>query len=207
MSPAEATVEPYIAPSWSEAFLPRRDRSYLAATATAAAAAAAALAWAAADHPELLPALGAFAVLTAVISAGDAVTRRIPNKLNAVALASTLPLLGFAHLLGAGDPPLAASLLRAALGATAAFAAYAALWLVAPGSMGLGDVKLSPYIGAQLGYFGWQCWTNGLIYGFLFQGVIVAGALATRKLQKKSHIAHGPAMCLGALAALIMTLR
>lgn len=203
---AAATAdEPYVAPGWIEAFLPRRDRRYVGVVCAAAAVAAVALSAAAAGAPAFLPAGVGLGVFGAIIGAGDAVTRRIPNKLNAVALASSVPLLGFAHL--AGPDPVIGSLTTAALGALAALGAYFALWLVAPSAMGLGDVKLSPYLGAHMGYFGWSCWTNGMIYGFLVQGVIVAIALLTRSIQKKSHVAHGPAMCLGALAAVTLALR
>ncbi len=189
-------TEQYVAPGWLEAFLPRRDLRYLTLTAAAATCGAVALALAAPDA-RLIPALVGLAVLGALIGGGDAVTRHIPNKANAVALASCVPLLGLARVSGEG------SLRGAALGSVAAFVAYFLLWLVAPASMGLGDVKLSPYLGAYLGYFGLACWTRGLVLGFLVQGLVVGIGLAARQLTAKSHVAHGPAMCVGAAAAVV----
>ncbi|MCC6433494.1 MAG: prepilin peptidase [Acidimicrobiales bacterium] len=201
---ATSVEEAYIAPGWLEAFLPRRDRGYLGVVVGLAILAAAGLGAAASRSPALVPACVGLGLFGVVISAGDVVTRRIPNKLNAVALASSVPLLVLART--AGESPVTGSLATAALGALAAFAAYLALWLAAPAGMGMGDVKLSPYLGAHMGYFGWSCWTNGMIYGFLIQGAIVLVALATRKLEKKSHVAHGPAMCLGAALAVVVAL-
>ncbi|MFN0027233.1 MAG: prepilin peptidase [Acidimicrobiales bacterium] len=195
----EDPAEDYIPPGWVEAFLPRRDRRYLAVTGAVAAISALTLGTLAPDA-RLIPAMVGLSVLGTLIGAGDAVTRHIPNKANAVALASCLPLLGLARLSGDG------SLRGAALGAVAAFLAYFALWLVAPASMGLGDVKLSPYLGAYLGYFGLTCWTRGLVAGFLAQGLVVGIGLAARRLTARSHVAHGPAMCVGTAAAVLWTI-
>jgi len=182
-----------------EAFLPRRDRPYLAGTAAVALGGGAVL-LAVAPSPWLWPALAGFALCAALISAGDAVTQRIPNLLNLTALVSAVPLLALAAAGGAGSPA------GAAAGAVAAFAVYFGLWVAAPSGMGLGDVKLAPYLGAHLGFFGVSCWWHGLFYGVAVQGIVVAVGLTTGRLRRGDHLAHGPAMCLGAAAALLEAL-
>ncbi len=196
--PSDQTEE-YVAPGWLEAFLPRRDLRCLTLTAAAATLSAVVLAIFAPDA-RLIPALVGLSVLGALIGAGDAVTRRIPNKANAVALGSCVPLLILARLSGLG------SLRGAVVGSVAALLTYFLLWLVAPASMGLGDVKLSPYLGAYLGYFGLAYWTRGLFLGFLIQGVVVGIGLAARRVTARSHVAHGPAMCVGAVVAVLWAL-
>ncbi len=182
-----------------EAFLPRRDRHYLAVTAAVALGGGAVL-LAAAPSAWLWPALAGFALCSALIGAGDAVTQRIPNLLNLTALCSAVPLLALAVGGRSGSPAGAVS------GAAAAFAVYFGLWLVAPSGMGLGDVKLAPYLGAHLGLFGLSCWWHGMFYGVAVQGVVVAIGLAAGRLRRGDRLAHGPAMCLGAAAALLEAL-
>lgn len=194
-----AGTEDAVTPGWADAFMPRRDARYLSATIAAAVVAATALSLRAGDVA-LMPAMVGVGLFGAAIGAGDAVTRHIPNRCNAAALASSLPLLLVAHTAGYG------SLVHAALGALGAFAVYLALWLIAPAGMGLGDVKLAPYLGANLGFLGLECWTGGLVLGFLVQGAVVVVALASGRLRMKSHIAHGPAMCAGAVVALLSAL-
>jgi leader peptidase (prepilin peptidase)/N-methyltransferase len=184
------------APSWLDAVLPRRDGRYLIATAAAAVGAMAVLGTSLGANRYLPPYL-AFGAWTAVIAAGDVVTKRIPNKLNAAALTSGAVLLALA---GIATPSLIA---RAALGAVIAFAAYFVLWVVAPAGMGMGDVKLAPYLGAHLAYAGWTALARGLLFGFFAQAAIVLVLMATRRVGRRSHVPHGPAMCIGAIVSLV----
>jgi leader peptidase (prepilin peptidase)/N-methyltransferase len=195
-----AESEAVVHPGWVASFLPRRDPAYLIVTSlvTAAVLTVLAAAW---REVSLLPAFAGLSVLGSFIAVGDLVTRRIPNRANVAALASAPPLLAVAALAG---PVGAGSLVRAGLGALVAFALYFALWLAAPSGMGMGDVKFSPYVGAYLTFFGWGVLGRGLVYGFLIQGLIVMAALATCRLQPRGHIAHGPAMWLGVVVALLM---
>jgi leader peptidase (prepilin peptidase)/N-methyltransferase len=137
------------------------------------------------------------ATFATLIAAGDALTRRIPNRLNAAAAASLPPLLGVALTAGYG------SAVRAVAGGAAAFAVYAVLWLVAPKALGAGDVKLAPYLGAVTAFVDWACWSRALVLGMVLQGVLVAAGLLTGRLDRRSHVAHGPAMCLGAVLAIL----
>jgi leader peptidase (prepilin peptidase)/N-methyltransferase len=184
------------APGWLDALLPRRDARYVATTAAAGVLAMAVLGVRLGANRFLPPYL-AFGAWTAVIAAGDVVTKRIPNKLNAAALGSGLALLTLA---GAGTPLF---IVRALLGATIAFVVYFVLWAVAPAGMGMGDVKLAPYLGAHLAYAGWNALARGLLYGFFAQAAIVVVLMATRRAGRRSHVPHGPAMCIGAIVSLV----
>jgi leader peptidase (prepilin peptidase)/N-methyltransferase len=184
------------APSWLDALLPRRDARYVVATGLAAIAAMVALGTTLGAN-RYLPAYLAFGAWTAVIAAGDAVTKRIPNKLNVAALASGLTLLG---VCGMARPSLFA---QALVGAAIAFVGYFVLWLVAPAGMGMGDVKLAPYLGAHLAYAGWTALARGLLLGFLLQAAFVVLLMATRRIGRRSHVPHGPAMCIGAIVSLV----
>ena len=107
---------------------------------------------------------------------------------------------------------LAAVLLGAAAGAggwhvlvTAVLAglAMAVLFFVLAvvGSMGLGDVKLAAVTGLMLGALGWSAVTTGVLAGFV-AGAIAAVWLLIRGASRTSHLAFGPAIIVGAAAAI-----
>lgn len=185
------------APSWSRAVLPRRDGRYLAAVALSAVVAMAALGTTAGATRALWAylALGAWASL---IGAADAVTGHIANKANGAALLSGLVLLAVAS---SASPSLFG---RVLLGAALSFVAYFLLWAVAPAAMGMGDVKLAPYLGAHLAYVGWTALVRGLVFGFLAQAAMVVMLLAIGRINRRTHVPHGPAMCIGAIASLVL---
>ncbi len=196
MTASSATNDVESPPSWLDALLPRRDARYLVTVAAAAVASMVALGTTLGANRHL-PAYLAFGAWTAVIAAGDAVTKRIPNKLNVGALASGLTLLAQC---GMSRPALFA---QALVGAAIAFAGYFVLWLVAPAGMGMGDVKLAPYLGAHLAYAGWTALARGLLLGFFLQAAFVLLGMVTRRIGRRSHVPHGPAMCTGAIVSLV----
>ncbi|HYF94157.1 MAG TPA: A24 family peptidase [Symbiobacteriaceae bacterium] len=84
-------------------------------------------------------------------------------------------------------------------GAAGAFAALLVIALIAPGGMGLGDVKLAAVIGLFLGR--WSA--MGLLFAFLAGGLVSSLLLALRIVGRKSHIPFGPWLALGAIVAAI----
>ncbi|MEU9381019.1 A24 family peptidase, partial [Streptomyces sp. NPDC048279] len=83
-------------------------------------------------------------------------------------------------------------------------AAYFVLFLVNPGGMGFGDVKLALGTGAVLGWYGWPTVLLGTFAGFLF-GALYGGALVVvRRAGRRTAIAFGPFLIAGAFAALLV---
>lgn len=86
----------------------------------------------------------------------------------------------------------------------------AALWLfyfllifvLPPGSIGFGDVKLAGLLGMLLGWLTWAHVVIGTMATFLIGGVIAAALLATRRKGRKDEFAYGPSMLLGAIVAI-----
>jgi leader peptidase (prepilin peptidase)/N-methyltransferase len=73
--------------------------------------------------------------------------------------------------------------------------------LAVVGSMGLGDVKLAAVTGLMLGALGWSAVTTGVLAGFV-AGAIAAVWLLIRGASRTSHLAFGPAIIVGAAAAI-----
>lgn len=82
-------------------------------------------------------------------------------------------------------------------------AALAVLFLVLAvvGSMGLGDVKLAGVTGLMLGALGWDAVTTGVAAGFA-AGAVAALWMLVRGARASSHLAFGPAIIVGAAAAI-----
>lgn len=167
--------------------------------ATATALVCAALAAATGTRPEvgvwlLLAPVG---VLLAVV---DLRVRRLPDPLTLPLAGAALALLGLVALVPehAGDWPTA-------LGAALALGAgYFVLWLVNPGGMGFGDVKLALGAGAVLGWYGWPTVMLGTFAGFLF-GALYGGALVVlRRAGRKTAIPFGPFLIGGAFVGLLI---
>ena len=141
-----------------------------------------------------------FVVVLAAITVIDLRELRVPNKLVMPSAVLAVPLLVIAS--AADWPDL--SLGRALLGALIMGAGYFSLALISPAGMGLGDVKLSPIIGAQLAFFGWQPLFRGVIAAFLFVGPVALLLLALRRAGTKTGLPFAPFMAAGAVAALLL---
>ncbi|GGN29105.1 prepilin peptidase [Streptomyces fuscichromogenes] len=136
-------------------------------------------------------------VLLAVV---DFRVQRLPDPLTLPFAATALALLGVAALL----PEHAGDWLTSLYAALALGAAYFVLFLVNPGGMGFGDVKLALGVGAALGWYGWPTVLLGTFAGFLL-GALYGGALvAVRRAGRKTAIAFGPFLIAGAFAGLLV---
>jgi leader peptidase (prepilin peptidase)/N-methyltransferase len=136
-------------------------------------------------------------VLLAVV---DLRVRRLPDVLTLPLAAAALALLGLVALAPehTGDWP------SAALGALALGAGYYLLWLINPGGMGFGDVKLALGIGAVLGWYGWGNLLLGTFAGFLL-GALYGGALVVAgRAGRKTAIPFGPFLIAGAYVGLLI---
>ncbi|MFI8632296.1 prepilin peptidase [Microbacterium sp. NPDC077663] len=139
--------------------------------------------------------LGVASVALALI---DVRTHRLPNAW----VLPGYPILGGLLLVAclAGAPW--SSLLRAVIGGLVLFAFYLVL-RAAGGGMGGGDVKLAGVLGMALGWTGWPALAVGAFAGFVFGGVYGAILLAARRAHRRTAVAFGPWMLLGAWTGIL----
>ncbi|MEV7525034.1 A24 family peptidase [Streptomyces sp. NPDC091371] len=162
------------------------------------ASACAALAAAVGVRPELLVwlALAPFGVLLALV---DRAVFRLPDVLTLPLAAATAVGLGVAALL----PGAAGSWPTALLGGLALGACYFTLFLINPGGMGFGDVKLALTLGQVLGWYGWPVLFAGTFAAFLAGAVHGLGLMLLRRAGRKTAMPFGPFMLAGALAGVV----
>lgn len=133
-------------------------------------------------------ALGWFAVL---LSATDLTHQRLPDVLTLPAYPLVVGFLLVAGRWGAG-PGVS---FRAVLGGLALAGLYAVVHLVAPRSLGGGDVKLAGSVGAVLGAVSW----TALLLGPVLAAALTLGLVVVRR---NRQVAYGPGL-LGASWMLI----
>lgn len=94
---------------------------------------------------------------------------------------------------------------RALVCAVALFGAYLLLAVVSPGGggLGFGDVKLAGVLGMLLGWFAWPLTLLATCAAFLLGGLFGLALLVLRRASRKTAIAFGPHMIVGAVAVLV----
>lgn len=152
--------------------------------------------------PALTPALTFLGVLAALLTVIDLRVHRLPNQLVLPAYPITVLLL----VLAIAATPNAETWgrLATALAAAAVNAATYLLLAAHRGAIGLGDVKLSGVLGLMLGWYGWPALVLGLLAAFLLAGAH-AGVHLLRGGSRRDRIPLGPAMLLGAVAAIAVS--
>ena len=152
---------------------------------------------------ELLAVLPAFLVFVAAGIALAAIDLEVGRLPDAIVL-PTYPVLAALLLLAglvSGDLP---ALLRALVGAVAAFTAFYLLALAYPGGMGFGDVKLAGLVGGVLAYVAYPVLLVGMAAAFLLGALVGVTATLRGRASRKSAVPFGPFMVAGALAALFV---
>lgn len=145
----------------------------------------------------VIVALAAYLYLAAIsiaLTLIDLDTHKLPNRIVLPAYVVGIVLLAASSILSADFD----SLIRAAIGLAAMFAAYLVMALVYPGGMGLGDVKLAGVLGLFLAWLGWGPLVVGAFAAFILGGVFSVILLVLRKANRKSGIPFGPWMLAGA---------
>ena len=132
--------------------------------------------------------IGAVLVWMGVLSVYDVRQRRLPNLLT---LSGAGAIVVGAAVAGHGMAALS--------GAAALTTVYLLVHLVAPTSMGAGDVKLAIGLGAVTGCFGAEVWFLAAIGAPLLTAVL--GTVAWLGWSAKA-VPHGPSMCLASAMAL-----
>jgi len=140
----------------------------------------------------------AFCVLSAglvALSWIDLKTKRLPRQITYVTGAIGLPVLVIAALVR-DEPRRIATM---AGGAAIALAFMWILYAVSRGGMGDGDVRLSPLLGAYLGWLGLPYVPIGLFLGFLLGSVVGVGAMVIGRAGRKTALPFGPFLAAGTL--------
>lgn len=148
-----------------------------------------------------LPAYLYLVGIAVVLAVVDIAEKRLPNAIIYPSLVALPALLTAAAWVTNQWP----ALLGAALGAAALFALYLLLALVAPGGIGLGDVKLAAVIGFPLGYLGWTPVFVGGFSGFLIGSLVSLAAIAARRATLTSSLPFGPSMLAGAFVGVFFS--
>lgn len=159
----------------------------------------AALAWRTGAEPVLF----AYSWLVATslpLAAVDWTTRQLPTKLiwpSGIILAA---LLGVAAVINRD----AYALIRSAAGMLVLLAFYGAIYVLRPGQMGGGDLRLGGLLGLALGWAGWAAVLVGTLLGWLTAAIALVVLRAARRLEPGSNIALGPFLIGGALAIVLV---
>lgn len=161
-----------------------------------AAAGGAGAAGLAGNLPELI-AFAALAVACGLLVPIDLAVHRLPDVVVVPMYPVLLATLGVASAV-TGDW---GALGRAAAAALALLAFYFTLAFINPSGLGLGDVKLAGVLGLFLGWLGWYYVLVGTLAAFALNAVVALVLLLSRRADRHTGIAFGPAMIAGAAAA------
>ncbi len=157
------------------------------------------LTWRVGPHPVLFADCW-LAAITPPLVAADLGELRLPNLLTLGSYPVALVLLAIAG----GMDPSARAAVRASIGLLALLAFYLAIALLSHGGLGPGDIKAGGLLGLILGYRSLHTVLTATVLALALAGVAGATLIATRRANRHTPIPYGPAMLLGALAALMM---
>jgi leader peptidase (prepilin peptidase)/N-methyltransferase len=160
------------------------------------------LAGAAAGWSALLPAFVAIALCGTPLTVIDYAHHRLPNRLVYPAAAAALVLLALA----AAVRHEWSDYLRAIEGGAVTYVVLFVLMFISPKSFGWGDVRLGGILGLYLGYEAWIAVYFGIFGGFVLGTLVALVLLATGRANRKTPIAFGPMLLVGALAVLAFNL-
>lgn len=141
-----------------------------------------------------------FGLAAVALAAIDLAVKRLPDRITLPSYPVLLVLLAAAAI--ADRAP--AALGWALLGGAALGAVFLLLALIAPGQLGLGDVKLAGLAGIALGWLGWPAVILGACFGFVLAGLVSLALLAARRIKMADTIAFGPFLLAGALLAILI---
>ena len=157
------------------------------------------------DLGPLLPLLCVWLVVGVILSVVDLREHRLPNALTLPMLIVTPVGLAVADLLDSSPTAAGAGWAGAGLGALLWLGVLGLLWLVSRGrGIGLGDVKLSPSLGATLGWISLETALIGLVMSFIAGGLVSAVLLLAKRVKRQTAIPFGPFLLLGSLVAVVI---
>ncbi len=147
-----------------------------------------------------LPAFCALAAGLIGLSWIDLRTKRLPRSIIYVTAAIGIPLLCVAALVR-HEPRRMWMML---LGAGCALAFMGIVYVASRGGMGDGDVRLSPLLGAYLGWLNPGFVAVGLFIGFFAGAVVGVVMMAAGRAGRKTAVPFGPFLALGTIVAVLV---
>jgi leader peptidase (prepilin peptidase)/N-methyltransferase len=130
----------------------------------------------------------------------DLKTRRLPREIIYWTAGLGVPLLCVAALVEHAPQRIWMML----LGAGISLAIMALIYLLSRGGMGDGDVRLSPLLGAYLGFLNPGLAPVGLFFGFLIGAFVGVAVLVSTHGDRKTAIPFGPFLALGTVLAIFI---
>ena len=146
------------------------------------------------------PALPAYLVFFAslvAVSVIDLEHQIIPNRIVYPTIMLCLPLLALAALAEGDLDPL----VRALVGAAAAWVLLFVVHLISPAGMGFGDVRLAFVLGLFLGWLSLGHVVSGVFLGFVLGAVVGLGLVLFSGRSRKDSVPFGPFLAGGAVLA------
>lgn len=150
-----------------------------------------------ADGVVELVTFAAFALGCSLLVALDLACHRLPD----IVTVPTAAVLVAGLLVASSWTGSWSDLVRALLSGLVLGAAFLALALISPRSLGLGDVKLAALLGLFLGWFGWPAVAVAVIATFLLGGLTALLLVLSRRATRSTELAFGPWLVLGAAVA------
>jgi len=90
------------------------------------------------------------------------------------------------------------------IGAVCALCAMACLFVASSGRLGDGDVRLSPLLGAFLGWWSLPAVFSGFFLAFLLGSVIGSAMIVTRRSSRSTAIPFGPFLAAGTILTVVL---
>ncbi len=128
----------------------------------------------------------------------DLRTKRLPREITYTTFALGVPFLVVAALVR-DEPRRIWTMLG---GAAIALAFMWLLYIASRGGLGDGDVRLSPLLGAYLGWLGLPFVPVGLFLGFLFGSIVGVAAMAIGRAGRRTALPFGPFLAAGTVVAI-----
>lgn len=129
----------------------------------------------------------------------DLRTMRLPREITYTTMAIGVPVLVVAAVIAA-EPR---RILTMVVGAGLALGFMGLVYLASRGGLGDGDVRLSPLLGAYLGWLGLAHVPVGLFLGFLFGAVVGVGAMIVGSAGRRTAIPFGPFLAAGTVVGVV----
>lgn len=160
----------------------------------------ASLAWRIGADPDLY-AYCWLAVVGVLLAAIDWKSRQLPTQLLGPAGIILAALFGVAAIVSRDAYPL----IRSAAGMLTLLTFYGTLYVLRPGQLGGGDLRLGGLLGLALGWAGWPAILAGTLFGWLAAAIALGGLRLVRQDEHHRDVPLGPFLIIGAFASVLIS--